>query len=415
MWAILCTATCHLYTLTPQDPRYAGRSLQFLPKSLCLFRQNLSRPFTKENPEPLMGCSILMNYISWANLDFLDGPDGDASEGLDLSRDQLLLLSPGVRHVYTQAMPIFMAEQSVFLSVAFQHPRLNIEAMLTRHGENPNRFFEPLLRCWDSPRFQEQRPREKPGGTAPAARISWLLFTELEFQMAWERIVKLLATSMQAAAVAAGGTKPAPTIAPCTTTTTSSSSSPTNDSRSGTPASAFVQPFLKKIAADSNPSSRWQCPFKMPRGSPDAEPLDQQRLAAARTGYELVARCLSPILCCILSTATDPFASLDESAGREQQELGSSGDMCTVPRQADFRRLFFAIPVLCNGPFLQTIFRGDSRALLLLFHFYRAARILLPTKESWWAHERSRVMEGLILKELRNRGLVACLRSRDNK
>ncbi len=76
--------------------------------------------------------------------------------------------------------------------------------------------------------------------------------------------------------------------------------------------------------------------------------------------------------------------------------------------KADIARLFFTFPVVCSGSFRQMIRQGDERALIVLFHFHRATRILLSDPETWWAHERSRVMEDLVGKELRSRGLDTC-------
>lgn len=62
-----------------------------------------------------------------------------------------------------------------------------------------------------------------------------------------------------------------------------------------------------------------------------------------------------------------------------------------------------AFPVLCHGPFNSMIQQGDPHALLLLFHFYRAVRILIPETECWWIHKRARVsevaLEGLLVRQ----------------
>lgn len=47
----------------------------------------------------------------------------------------------------------------------------------------------------------------------------------------------------------------------------------------------------------------------------------------------------------------------------------------------------------------------DSRLLVFLFHFHRAARTLLVGEQGWWASARSRIMEKVILKELESRGI----------
>lgn len=52
-----------------------------------------------------------------------------------------------------------------------------------------------------------------------------------------------------------------------------------------------------------------------------------------------------------------------------------------------------SFPVICHGCFNSMIQQGDPHALLLLFHFYRAVRILIPENECWWVHRRARVSE----------------------
>lgn len=55
-----------------------------------------------------------------------------------------------------------------------------------------------------------------------------------------------------------------------------------------------------------------------------------------------------------------------------------------------------SFPVLCHGPLNSMIQQGDPHALLLLFHFYRAVRILIPADECWWVHKRARVSEAAL-------------------
>ncbi|KAF2793238.1 hypothetical protein K505DRAFT_244824 [Melanomma pulvis-pyrius CBS 109.77] len=53
---------------------------------------------------------------------------------------------------------------------------------------------------------------------------------------------------------------------------------------------------------------------------------------------------------------------------------------------------------MCHSPFASMVHQSDPHALLLLYHFYRAVRILLPPNEYWWAHKRATVLE-TVLKE----------------
>jgi len=57
-----------------------------------------------------------------------------------------------------------------------------------------------------------------------------------------------------------------------------------------------------------------------------------------------------------------------------------------------------SFPVLCRGFFALKVHQSNPHALLLLYHFYRAVRILLPPDECWWAQKRATTSE-TILKE----------------
>lgn len=59
-------------------------------------------------------------------------------------------------------------------------------------------------------------------------------------------------------------------------------------------------------------------------------------------------------------------------------------------------RYVLSFPVLCHGPFASMVQHGDPHALLLLYHFYRAVRILLPAGRCWWAHNRAAVSEAAL-------------------
>ncbi|KAH8886054.1 hypothetical protein GQ53DRAFT_845159 [Thozetella sp. PMI_491] len=80
--------------------------------------------------------------------------------------------------------------------------------------------------------------------------------------------------------------------------------------------------------------------------------------------------------------------------------LPEAGSRCLVdtasPLFPVLARYIFCFPVTCCGPFAALIQNRDPHALLMLYHFYRAARILLPPSECWWAHERAAVSEVLL-------------------
>jgi hypothetical protein len=61
-------------------------------------------------------------------------------------------------------------------------------------------------------------------------------------------------------------------------------------------------------------------------------------------------------------------------------------------------RYIFTFPVMCRGPFASMVQLSDPHALLLLYHFYCAVRILLLPDECWWAFKRA-ILSETVLKE----------------
>lgn len=56
-------------------------------------------------------------------------------------------------------------------------------------------------------------------------------------------------------------------------------------------------------------------------------------------------------------------------------------------------RHVFSFPIMCRGAFASMVIEEDPHALLLLYHLYRAVRILLPSNEYWWTSNRARILE----------------------
>lgn len=364
MSTILCVAASHLAAITPNNDRYYRARNQLLTKSLRLLRLNLSRPFTKDICDALAGATVLINYISWCHLEFLteqnigQSPESGNHSSLDLSQDQLFLLSPGVLQVYLQGLPVFLEEDSVFLAIGRQHPRLNIEEVLTRRGEDPTRFVEPFMKMFDDARFHSSHPERDTPGIYQTFRQTWTILSGLELDNQAHQ--------------------------PCAF---SAHSSDTEDVQSVYRDKSLedIRDSLLKLqqnyeppTIDSQPESWLETRLRMPQ----------------RKAFECVIRRLSPILCCLAT----PSVSAETTHAT------------AMPRKADLQRLLFTFPVFCCVPMLQMIAQGDARALILLLHFYRAVRVLLPTEESWWAGERSRRMEGLILADLQARGYMGCMR-----
>ncbi|GKT47981.1 uncharacterized protein ColSpa_08162 [Colletotrichum spaethianum] len=73
--------------------------------------------------------------------------------------------------------------------------------------------------------------------------------------------------------------------------------------------------------------------------------------------------------------------------------------------RSDLERYILAFPLFCFGPFLDMIVANDSRALLVLYHFYHTSQLLLGDRETWWASDRMKTMSRLIKQELTRRRL----------
>ncbi|KAH7034520.1 uncharacterized protein B0I36DRAFT_372499 [Microdochium trichocladiopsis] len=180
MSAILCVAAMHLTTLCSQNHKYSRASMQLTARTVRLFRETLSRPITRDNCEALMGTALLVNYMSWSDLGFLDSPvNGESTAGLDLAHNLLFLLSPG----NIQAIPVFFDEGGAFAEMIHQNPRVSIEHELTECGEDTTRFVEPLMWMWDDLCCQSPRPvavETVPRGPPPHA---WRLLLGLEREL----------------------------------------------------------------------------------------------------------------------------------------------------------------------------------------------------------------------------------------
>ncbi|KAI0502717.1 hypothetical protein F5B22DRAFT_632291 [Xylaria bambusicola] len=308
MCTILCLAAMHLATVRPQSPRYSDVAVQFLSKSASLFSEKLSRPVTAQNSEAVIAASILMHYISWSHIGFIDKQEkfqyqrGNSPLAMQLSKDPLLQLSFGVQGILNEAFRILMGSDSVFLTTGLYSPVYAIEEAILQQGEDPWRFVHYFMGISDDPRCQP------PGDDLSS-------YKENPTGCLWLRENR------------------------CNTET------------------ALVPP---------------------------QEPPNTQQVA-----FEGIAKRLSLLFC-----LTSISSSTNSSASQALTRL-----------QPDIERCFFSFPVHYSRAFRELAIRGDSRALIILCHFYRAARILLTGPRTWWARQRSRVIECLILEDLTSRGL----------
>ncbi|KAI0188922.1 hypothetical protein EV127DRAFT_114120 [Xylaria flabelliformis] len=87
--------------------------------------------------------------------------------------------------------------------------------------------------------------------------------------------------------------------------------------------------------------------------------------------------------------------------GHSQGESPDSTPSPNLPSiQPLLAKFILSFPLLGWSAFPDLIERGDSHALFLLYHFYRAVRIVLSHKDWWWAHKRAVVAEGVLRERL---------------
>jgi hypothetical protein len=405
MSTVLCVAATHLSSLNPHDSAQAVASMQMLSKALYLLRQVLAQEVIDGNCVARAGATLMLNYILWHNLSFLPDAartdaglmqlDSDSSSDedrplsapltnnfrLDLSQDMLFPLSPGVLHVFFEGLPILLKRHSIFIEMARHRPRIDIETSLRQRGIDPARYVQPFLRMFEDPRFistpsDDASPAGLPGsspdysttpGTLPR---SWKYYVELEAHLAWRQIQTQY-----------------PDLA----------------------AQVVVPEILQRQSPDLDTAldvlmADRRVSFTTKPSSPEIVEQGLRNMLTMRSTFERTVRRLSPILCCL---PDDSYTESYAAGGIDPMQWSDDEPTLAEMHAADLQRLLFVIPILCYGPFLELIMTNDARALVFLYHFYRATRILLSpeAKESWWATDRSRVMERLLGDELARRGL----------
>lgn len=355
MQAILSVAAKHLSILRPQDPRYAQASLVMLNKSIQAYRETLFHPITRENCDARLGTSLLINYMSWSDLGFLEGQSiltNPAAGGLDLSCDLLFLLSSGVRQVFFSAYPIFRDHGSVFTTIVHYSPCDHLEEEAERRGTEWRDTWEQLKALFDDPRYM---------GTAGVPDLN----TDTPDE-------------------------------PYTTAGHSQGDKIWHYSNTGW---CIAQPLSCQPSNSTEELAAFQKEYMVRLQETGENPTLAIKLAEKGVTAKILYYRICQRLSVLLSLIPDDTDTVSGPGGTAPATLSEA-------RQRDAERYFFTFPmILCFGPFLPLIWRGDSRALVLLYHTYRAARCLLTSERAWWSGERAVVMERLILQELESRGL----------
>ncbi len=393
---MLSFAAAHLHYLHPGHPQYHRAKYTLLNRALHDYRETLSAPITTENCDALLGTANLIQFLMWCDLSFMDGqaspphpqaqhthtPTHTPETPLDLSGDRLYFLSTGVRQIFFMAWPLFQTPHSVFHNVGLLQPCVALEDVVDARGLSWQRYLRGFMDLYDNPRYQGgMRSSSTPATT----------------------------TSSSCAASLSSGTSQSSGSFPATPVAGSGSGSGPATSTSGS-AAAYFEGLLQSVSSTA-PSSTgptysvmtlWQS-YK--EGEAYVQNAGVHDEALMRAAYKrLVAR---------LAVA---MAFVADSEGGEGAcpAAGARGGGLRQPtlKQADMVRYVATFPMMCFGPLLTLISGGDSRMLVVLFHIYRVANVLLPGETYWWCRRRVEVMEDAIGRELRSRGLEVCLRRR---
>jgi hypothetical protein len=370
MSAILCLSATHLAISHPQPSRYSRSALQLWTKSASLMRDKLSRPIETDSVEKLIGASILMQYIAWSHIEFLDEQQhyssrSHSSSCINISQDPLFNLSSGVKDLYFEAFPALWGSHSAFLSTGLYSPRLVIEQTLEEHGLNPGAYVAFFTKIWNDPHFRDsstsslEQKDQPPSLPSSSSLDKFEVFLNSGRAHGPQSLQERLSSMVGVFRILSG----------CTI----------NDS----------PPHLPE-----EHDGRTVPPYTVSPSPPSQQDLSD----AQRTAFQFVSRGVSIAMCLASIISTSAISS-------DSGEKTSSTALTQL--QPDIERYLFSLPIICIGTFRDLAFQGDARALVVLLHFYRATQILLTGARGWWAHERCRVMQNLIWRHLRAKGLDA--------
>jgi hypothetical protein len=162
MQAVLLISATHLASLQPVNATYQRASIVHLSDTLRLYRHALSRPITPSNADALMSTAMLLSHHAWADtgwirvspkMTFSGGVDSplEAStleESLDLSRDPLFALAPGMREIFMVSWPLISTETSIFASHAGK-PHSSVFDAARKISRDPQKFQNFLVAYWN--------------------------------------------------------------------------------------------------------------------------------------------------------------------------------------------------------------------------------------------------------------------------
>ncbi|KAK1633702.1 hypothetical protein BDP81DRAFT_463380 [Colletotrichum phormii] len=171
MTAILAVSARHLSTLRPEDAVYEEASLALLSRSCALFGAELGRDDEAggEGYDSLFFTAQLIHYLTWCNLDFIDGSD-DTGATLDLSQDQLFLLSSGLRVFLSGTRA--QGKDSIFTKAWQDAPCDALDKIVTEQDMDRSRIQTALMDRYDEMTAESQTPPPNPSSTGSQGTVA---------------------------------------------------------------------------------------------------------------------------------------------------------------------------------------------------------------------------------------------------
>ncbi|KAH8883478.1 hypothetical protein GQ53DRAFT_429575 [Thozetella sp. PMI_491] len=362
--AMLALASQHLAFLQPEDPRFANAFMGFLQRSLVEYRDTLSATITERNCDALFGTSLLIHFLSWSNIDFLDsqGPD----DPLDLSDDRPFVLSRGIRDVHSAAWPLVNRPGGIWSSAPILRPCNALEEVAEIHGLRWRGIRRILMAAYDNPRYRGGR---------------------------WDTTSPY---SPGSASSSSPGEMALETQSPPTSRANVSRprASPVRFEHTVAQFMSFRFDILR-INDIAKTTPFWLVPTTL-------EGADEQEIT--RAAFERTATRVSIMV-----------AYVEE--GRPLQSYPRTMWRPNHNGMLDYRDVIAtlnSLSIATFGPLVPLILNSDSRALLLLYHLYRATNFLLEGSAAWWVLKRTSVMEARLQNELAARGIGTSLQTLDH-
>ena len=350
----------HIAYLQPNERHLADASAGFLLKCLESYRETLSTAITVQNCDALWGTAILIHYLCWTNLDFLEGQNPD--DPLDLSEDRLFILSRGIRDVHLAAWPMLHRPGGVWEKAGIFRPSSILEDAAEIAGLRWKGIRRVFMAAYDNPRYwggqrsgrSRRGQQEKKSRSQQKATFISLDHPFLDYVNA------------------------------------------------GTPKMSSLRfedvlPMLRSFNFDVLRVNDIATLTAMGQVPTLVDYADEKMIT--RAAFDRIATRVAVMLAFLRegrSIHTYPMPSARPGSG-------------IMLNDTDVFTYAMSVAILCFGPAVRLVLSSDSRALILMYHFYHATNKLLQGTNMWWSMERSAILEVRMRNELSARGINVCI------